>query len=124
MEIVESDNAGSGPPPSVAPGRPERGPPQGGGGGGGYYGGHGDGGGRGGHGGGGGGDGRLSETIKVPIDAVGMIIGKGKKRTDFIQQACVKLTSLAISRWRDNQRNAVFNWLQNQRLLSIQPKRP
>lgn len=42
----------------------------------------GGGGGGGGHdgargGGGGGGDGRLSETIKVPIDAVGMIIGKG-----------------------------------------------
>lgn len=71
MEIVESDNAGTGPPPSIGGGRPERGPPAGGGGG--YYGGHGDGG----RGGGGGADGRITETIKVPIDAVGMIIGKG-----------------------------------------------
>lgn len=93
MEIVESDNAGSGPPQGIAPGRPERGPAQGGGGGGGgYYGGHGDGGGRGGHGGGGGsGDGRLSETIKVPIEAVGMIIGKGRKWVNCAQEACVGL---------------------------------
>jgi len=79
MEIVESDNAGTGPLSGMS--RPERGAPGGGGGGGGggYYGGHGDGGGGGGggRGGGSGSEGRLTETIRVPIDAVGMIIGKG-----------------------------------------------
>lgn len=83
MEIVESDNAGTGPPPSIGGGRPERGPPASSVGGG-YYGGHGDGG-RG--GGGGGTDGRITETIKVPIDAVGMIIGKGN--TNFSKPSSI-----------------------------------
>ncbi|RPB12974.1 hypothetical protein P167DRAFT_139858 [Morchella conica CCBAS932] len=82
MEIVESDNAGTGPPPSIGGGRPERGPPAGSSGG--YYGGHGDGG-RG--GGGGGADGRITETIKVPIDAVGMIIGKGGETIKEMQSS-------------------------------------
>jgi far upstream element-binding protein len=60
MEIVESDTNGG------PPGPPVRAPPpqqqQ-------HYGGGGD--------GGGGAGPRITETIKVPIDAVGMIIGKG-----------------------------------------------
>ncbi|PUU76432.1 hypothetical protein B9Z19DRAFT_1129768 [Tuber borchii] len=90
MEIVESDNAGTGPLSGMS--RPERGGPPGGGGGGGgggYYGGHGDsgGGGGGGRGGGGGSEGRLTETIRVPIDAVGMIIGKGGETIKEMQSS-------------------------------------
>ncbi|ERT03427.1 hypothetical protein HMPREF1624_01742 [Sporothrix schenckii ATCC 58251] len=76
MEIVDSDtrNGGPGGPPS---GGGPGGPPfrQGGGGGGGGYGGGGGGPG-GGYGGGGGGD-RINDSMFVPAEAVGMIIGKG-----------------------------------------------
>lgn len=60
MEIVESDTNGGppGPPPRAPPDRS----------GGQHFGGGGDGGGAG---------SRVTETIRVPIDAVGMIIGKG-----------------------------------------------
>ncbi|KAL7266997.1 hypothetical protein RUND412_010431 [Rhizina undulata] len=77
MEIVESDNATNGPPPSRGA-APERGS-----GGGGYYGGHGDGGG----GGRGAQEGRITETIRVPIDAVGMIIGKGGETIKEMQSS-------------------------------------
>ncbi|PWW73802.1 hypothetical protein C7212DRAFT_220849, partial [Tuber magnatum] len=62
MEIVESDNAGTGPPPGMS--RPDRGGAPGGGGG-----------------------GRLTETIRVPIDAVGMIIGKGGETIKEMQSS-------------------------------------
>ena len=78
MEIVDSDTRnGGGGPPGGAPGGPGGGPPfRNGGGGGGYGGGMGGGGGYGGGGGGGGGD-RVNDSIFVPAEAVGMIIGKG-----------------------------------------------
>lgn len=73
MEIVESDTNGGPPGPPMRSAAPERSMPQqhfgGGGGGGGDAGGAGP---------------RLTETIRVPIDAVGMIIGKGVFKKPYL----------------------------------------
>ncbi|CAK7221048.1 hypothetical protein SBRCBS47491_004394 [Sporothrix bragantina] len=81
MEIVDSDTRNGGPGGPGGPGGGGGGGPpfrHGGGGGGGYGGGGygGGGGGGGGYGGGGGGD-RVNDSMFVPAEAVGMIIGKG-----------------------------------------------
>jgi rRNA processing protein Krr1/Pno1 len=106
MEIVESDTNGGPPGPPIR--QPDRAAPSHGGNDGGNFG------------------PRITETIRVPIDAVGMIIGKGIFRLlffYFVETRAFASWDQTLTyhyRWRNYQGDAEFNWVQNQCFQSIQ----
>ena len=61
---------------------------------------------------------KVTETIRVPIDAVGMIIGKGK--SSWAATMCIPylLPLLTLNRRGDDQGNAICHRLQNQCFVS------
>jgi far upstream element-binding protein len=65
--------------------------------------------------GGGVGDGKISETMKVPSEAVGMIIGKGRQHLLLTLGILLSLTY----RWRDHQTDAGRHWMQDQCLSTL-----
>jgi far upstream element-binding protein len=68
----------------------------------------------GGGGGGAGGAGKINDSIHVPSDAVGMIIGKGK-----LCSGPLSFATLTNDRWRNHQVDAIRDWLQDQRIASV-----
>jgi hypothetical protein len=66
------------------------------------------------YGGGAGGGNKINDSIMVPSDAVGMIIGKGRNASLQLMNVV-----LILFRWRDYQANAVRDWLQDQRFASL-----
>ena len=55
-----------------------------------------------------GGGNKINDSIMVPSDAVGMIIGKGRTASLLLTNVV-----LILFRWRDHQANAVRDWLQD-----------
>lgn len=55
---------------------------------------------------------KINDMIMVPSEAVGMIIGKGM-RSDYAPK-CTSEMLTSFCRWRDHQKHASRDWLQNQ----------